>query len=72
MITLSRFYALKLPVKINNLKHAFIENQLLVMYLRTMKITLINPIRTHSVTLYYFANFRFALTTPYFILKLKI
>ena len=36
MITLSRFYALKLPVKTNNSKHAFIENQLLVMYLHSI------------------------------------
>ena len=38
MVTLSRFKTLKLPVINNNLKHLFIENQLSVVYLRTMKV----------------------------------
>ena len=47
MITLSRFKKLKLPVITNNLKHLFIENELLVMYLRTIEVIWINRIRSH-------------------------
>ena len=58
---------IKLPVITNNLKHLFIENQLLVVYLRTIKVIWIKRIRSHQMTLYCFAAFQFALTTPYFI-----
>ena len=37
MITFSHFYTLKLSVITNKLKHLFTENQLLLVFLQTMK-----------------------------------
>ena len=75
MVTLSYFQTSKLPVITNNLKHLFIENQLLVVYLRIMKVIWVSHIRRHYLTTSfrshyltnYFATFRFTLATPYFI-----
>lgn len=63
-MTLSRFLTLKLRVIANNSEHLFIENQLLVVYLRTVKLD-----QTYWTS---FAGFRFDLTTSYFNRKLKI
>ena len=45
--TLSRFWTLTLPIITNNLKDLFIENQLSVLYLRTMKVMWIKHKRSH-------------------------
>ena len=66
-MTFSYFQTSKLPAITNNLKHLVIENQLLVVYLRIMKVIWVNHIRSHYLTTYYFATFRFTLATPYFI-----
>ena len=47
MITLFCFQTLELPVITKNLKHPFIENQLLVVYLGTMEFIWVKDIRSH-------------------------
>ena len=51
------FLDIKIPVITNNLKHLFMEKQLLAVHLLTMKIIWINHIRNHWLELYCFAAF---------------
>ena len=69
MITLSRFWTLKLPVITNNLKHLFIENQLSVVYLRTMKVIWIK----HKKSLIDTLLFRcFSICSDYTLFNLEV
>ena len=60
-----------LDIKITNLKHLFIENLLSVVFLRTMKVTLINLTRSHWCSLCHPSVILFARTKHYSIWKLK-
>ena len=44
---INRYHGYPVTMMTNNLKHLFIENQFLVVHLRTMKVILVNHIRSH-------------------------
>ena len=65
------FRDINVTVKITNLKHLLIKNLLSVLFLHTMKVTLINLRRIHWSLLYYFAVTLYAGISHCSISKLK-